>query len=44
MKALLSVYDKSGVVDLARGLVECGWELLSSRSTAAALSRRRPAR
>jgi phosphoribosylaminoimidazolecarboxamide formyltransferase / IMP cyclohydrolase len=37
MKALLSVYDKSGVADLARGLVECGWELLSSRSTAAAL-------
>jgi phosphoribosylaminoimidazolecarboxamide formyltransferase / IMP cyclohydrolase len=38
MRALLSVYDKSGVADLARGLVECGWELLSSRSTAAALS------
>jgi phosphoribosylaminoimidazolecarboxamide formyltransferase/IMP cyclohydrolase len=38
MKALLSVYDKAGVADLARGLVECGWELLSSRSTAAALS------
>ena len=38
MRALLSVYDKSGVVDLARGLVECGWELLSSRSTAEALS------
>ena len=38
MRALLSVYDKTGVVDLARGLVECGWELVSSRSTAAALA------
>ena len=38
MKALLSVYDKTGVVDLARALHELGWELVSSRSTAAALS------
>jgi phosphoribosylaminoimidazolecarboxamide formyltransferase/IMP cyclohydrolase len=37
-RALLSVYDKTGVVELARGLVDCGWELLSSRSTAAALT------
>jgi phosphoribosylaminoimidazolecarboxamide formyltransferase/IMP cyclohydrolase len=38
MRALLSVYDKTGVVDLARALVEGGWELLSSRSTAQALA------
>jgi len=34
MKALLSVYDKTGVIDLARGLHELGWELLSSGGTA----------
>ncbi|MEM9200220.1 MAG: bifunctional phosphoribosylaminoimidazolecarboxamide formyltransferase/IMP cyclohydrolase [Actinomycetota bacterium] len=33
-RALLSVYDKSGVVDLARGLTELGWELISSGGTA----------
>jgi phosphoribosylaminoimidazolecarboxamide formyltransferase / IMP cyclohydrolase len=32
--ALLSVYDKSGIVDLARGLHEIGWSLLSSGGTA----------
>jgi len=37
MRALLSVYDKSGVVELARGLESAGWTLVSSRSTAAAL-------
>ena len=34
MRALLSVYDKKGVVDLARSLAEAGWELLSSGGTA----------
>ncbi len=34
MKALLSVYDKAGVVELARGLHDLGWELLSSGGTA----------
>jgi phosphoribosylaminoimidazolecarboxamide formyltransferase/IMP cyclohydrolase len=34
VKALLSVYDKSGVVELATGLSELGWELLSSGGTA----------
>ncbi len=34
MKALLSVYDKSGVVELASALHELGWELLSSGGTA----------
>jgi phosphoribosylaminoimidazolecarboxamide formyltransferase/IMP cyclohydrolase len=38
MRALLSVYDKSGVVELARGLSEAGWTLVSSRSTAAAIA------
>ena len=36
-RALLSVSDKSGVVELARGLVELGWELLSTGGTARAL-------
>jgi phosphoribosylaminoimidazolecarboxamide formyltransferase/IMP cyclohydrolase len=36
-RALLAVYDKSGVVELARGLVERGVALVSSGGTAAAL-------
>ncbi len=36
-RALLAVYDKSGVVELARGLVEQGVSLVSSGGTAAAL-------
>jgi phosphoribosylaminoimidazolecarboxamide formyltransferase / IMP cyclohydrolase len=38
VKALLSVYDKSGVVELARGLHELGWEVLSSGGTAKAIA------
>ncbi len=38
MKALLSVYDKTGVVDLACGLHELGWDLLSSGGTARAIA------
>jgi phosphoribosylaminoimidazolecarboxamide formyltransferase/IMP cyclohydrolase len=38
MRALLSVYDKSGLVDLATGLVDLGWELVASGKTAAALA------
>jgi phosphoribosylaminoimidazolecarboxamide formyltransferase/IMP cyclohydrolase len=34
----LSVFDKTGVVELARGLHELGWELLSSGGTARELS------
>ena len=34
MKALLSVFDKSGITDLAGALVDAGWELLSSGGTA----------
>ena len=37
MRALLSVYDKTGVVELAGGLRDLGWELVSSGGTAAAL-------
>ena len=36
-RALLSVYDKSGVVELASGLAELGWDLLSSGGTALVL-------
>ncbi len=37
-RALLSVYDKTGLLPLARSLDELGWELISSGGTAAALS------
>jgi phosphoribosylaminoimidazolecarboxamide formyltransferase/IMP cyclohydrolase len=37
MRALLSVWDKSGLVEFARGLHELGWELVASSSTARAL-------
>lgn len=37
MRALLSVYDKTGVVELARGLAEAGWSLVSSGGTGTAL-------
>jgi phosphoribosylaminoimidazolecarboxamide formyltransferase/IMP cyclohydrolase len=37
MRALLSVWDKAGLVDLARGLHDLGWELVSSGGTARAL-------
>ncbi len=36
--ALLSVFDKSGVVDLARSLRDLGWSLVSSGGTARAIS------
>ena len=41
MRALLSVYDKTGVVDLAQGLAELGWELVSSGGTAKVAGRGR---
>jgi phosphoribosylaminoimidazolecarboxamide formyltransferase / IMP cyclohydrolase len=37
-RALVSVYDKSGLVDFARGLRELGYELVSSGGTAADLA------
>jgi len=33
-RALISVYDKTGLVDLARGLAEAGVEIVSTGSTA----------
>jgi phosphoribosylaminoimidazolecarboxamide formyltransferase/IMP cyclohydrolase len=36
-RALLSVSDKSGLLDFARGLHDLGWELLSTGGTARAL-------
>ena len=36
--ALLSVYDKSGIVEFAQGLVELGWAIYSSGGTAKALA------
>ena len=36
--ALLSVYDKSGIVDFARSLHELGWNLVSSGGTARAIA------
>jgi phosphoribosylaminoimidazolecarboxamide formyltransferase/IMP cyclohydrolase len=37
-RALLSVFDKAGVVELAAGLAELGWELVSSGGTARAVA------
>jgi phosphoribosylaminoimidazolecarboxamide formyltransferase/IMP cyclohydrolase len=38
MRVLLSVYDKTGLEDFGRGLVELGHELIASGGTAAALA------
>jgi phosphoribosylaminoimidazolecarboxamide formyltransferase / IMP cyclohydrolase len=40
-RALISVSDKRGVVAFARGLVELGWEIISTGGTAAALKEAR---
>jgi len=37
-RALLSVSDKSGLVEFATGLVDSGWQVLASGGTAAALA------
>ncbi|HKU58499.1 MAG TPA: bifunctional phosphoribosylaminoimidazolecarboxamide formyltransferase/IMP cyclohydrolase [Gaiellaceae bacterium] len=37
-RALVSVWDKSGVEELARGLVELGWTIVSSGQTASYLA------
>ena len=37
-RALLSVFDKTGVVDFARALHDLGWELLSSGGTATVIA------
>ncbi len=38
MRALLSVYDKTGITELAQGLSDLGWELVSSGGTSAVLA------
>ena len=38
MRALISVYDKSGLVPFARGLADLGFELVASGGTATALA------
>src|SRR5690348_14746383 len=37
MRALLSVSDKTGIVDFAQGLAKLGWELISTGGTSRAL-------
>ena len=37
MRALLSVYDKTGLESFARGLADLGWELVASGGTAVVL-------
>ena len=37
-KALLSVYDKTGLVEFARGLANLGWDLIASGGTARLLT------
>jgi phosphoribosylaminoimidazolecarboxamide formyltransferase/IMP cyclohydrolase len=37
-RALISVYDKEGVDEFARGLVDLGWEIVSSGGTASFLA------
>ena len=36
-RAILSVYDKTGLIELGRGLAAAGWELIASGGTARAL-------
>jgi len=37
MRALLAVYDKTGLVEFARGLVDLGWEVIATGNTEKAL-------
>ena len=38
MRALISVYDKTGLVAFAQGLVDLGWDIISSGGTSKALA------
>ena len=38
MRALISVYDKTGVIETARALAALGWDIVSSGGTATALN------
>ena len=42
-RALVSVSDKTGVVDFCRGLKKCGYEIISTGGTAKALTEAVPA-
>ena len=37
MRALISVYDKTGIIDTAKSLSDLGWDIVSSGGTAKAL-------
>ena len=37
MRALISVYDKTGIIDTAKSLSDLGWDIVSSGGTANAL-------
>ena len=37
MRALISVYDKTGIIDMAQALSQMGWDIVSSGGTAATL-------
>ena len=39
LRALISVSDKRGIVEFARGLIELGWEIVSTGGTAASLKK-----
>ena len=39
MRALISVYDKTGLEEFARGLSELGWDIVASGGTADFLER-----
>lgn len=41
MRALLSVSDKTSITELARGLIELGWEIISTGGTAKFLQERK---
>src|SRR5690242_10659699 len=41
MRALLAPYDKTGLIDLARGLVDLGWDLIATGGTEQALRQAR---
>ena len=32
-RALISVFDKTGIVDFAKGLIKLGWEIISTGNT-----------
>ncbi|GIT68453.1 MAG: hypothetical protein Ct9H300mP26_1400 [Acidimicrobiales bacterium] len=39
MRALISVYDKTGIIETAKALAELGWDIVSSGGTATTLTK-----